>query len=211
MHDIQIKILDLADQQDINELGYRRLGALIGVDHPQKVKWHLQKLIRDGKLIANVDGELVRPAQHALSSHTMLLPVLGRANCGEPLQFAGENHDESIQVSKSLLPKDKLNNCFVVKAVGDSMNKALINGQPLNDGDLAIVDASLDGPEDDEYILLSIDGLATIKKLKTDRQRNRILLLAESTKDFNPIVLSEDDHSAYTIHGRVIDVLATAA
>jgi SOS-response transcriptional repressor LexA len=211
MHRLQKKILQLSEEQDLNALGYRKLGALIGADHPQKVKWHLQKLIRDGHLIVSVDGELVKPTNQSEAAQTILLPVLGRANCGEPLQFAGENHDENIQISKSFLPINKVNNCFAVRAVGQSMNQAQINGQPLLDGDIAIVDSTLDGPEDDEYILVSVDGLATIKKASIDRDRRRLVLYSESSQNINPIVLSAKDHSAYTVHGRVIDVIPTAA
>jgi SOS-response transcriptional repressor LexA len=211
MHKLQKKILQLSEEQNLNAIGYRKLGALIGVDHPQKVKWHLQKLIRDGFLILSVDGELVKPTNQSEAAQTILLPILGRANCGEPLQFAGENHDENVQVSKSFLPAYKANNCFAVRAVGQSMNQASINGQPLTDGDLAIIDSTLEGPEDDEYILVSIDGLATIKKASIDRERQRLVLLAESSQNLNPIVLDADDHSAYTVHGRVIDVIPTAA
>jgi len=210
MHDIQKKILQLSEEQDLNTLGYRKLGALVGVDHPQKVKWHLQKLIRDGHLITTVDGQLTKPASNSISAHTIMLPILGRANCGEPLQFAEVEHGDSIQVSKSLLPKNKATSCFAVRAIGESMNQADIKGQPLLNGDLAVVDASIDGPEEDEFILVSIDGLATIKQWKTDRDAQRIMLNAVSSLDFNPIILGVQDEEAYTVHGKVIDVIPTA-
>jgi len=210
MHVIQKKILKLSDEIDLNTLGYRKLGALVGEDHPQKVKWHLQKLIRDGHLTATPDGQIIKPASNLDSARTMLLPILGRANCGEPLVFAQEEHGEGIQISKSLLPKKKANNCFAVHAVGDSMNQADVNGQPIVDGDLVIVDASVGGPENDEYIVVSIDGLATIKQYRYDSERRRIVLNAVSTKQYSPIIIDAQDEDSYTVHGKVIDVIPTA-
>ena len=50
IHEIQTKILEVAKVNDLNKLGYRKIGKLIGVDHPQKVKHHIMQLQKKGLL-----------------------------------------------------------------------------------------------------------------------------------------------------------------
>jgi hypothetical protein len=47
MHDIQEKLLSLSKTTDISSLGYRKIGQLIGTDHPQQIKHHLSQLIKN--------------------------------------------------------------------------------------------------------------------------------------------------------------------
>jgi len=211
MHVIQRKILDIATKRNIAELGLRKLGALIGVDHPQKVKWHLEKLLRDGKLVKTAEGRPIPPNQQPLFSNILSIPILGRANCGEPLQFADEIPDDSIQLSKGCLGKSSASKCFAVKAVGESMNQASIQGQNINDGDIVIVDSAKTVPRNGDIILVSVDGLATIKQFYFNPKRQRIALKAQSSRDFNPILIHASDKNSYQIHGQVIDVVAMNA
>lgn len=50
MHDTQIKILQLAKNTNISNLTLRKIGELIGVEHPQKIQHHLTQLERKGLL-----------------------------------------------------------------------------------------------------------------------------------------------------------------
>jgi len=49
-HPTQKAILKLAKKQSLKGLGLRRIGKLIGVNHPQKVKHHLMRLVKNGLL-----------------------------------------------------------------------------------------------------------------------------------------------------------------
>lgn len=211
MHIVQKKILEVAMKMDIAQLGYRKLGAVIGIDHPQKVKWHLEKLIRDGQLVRTADGRPVPPDKQQLFSNMLRIPILGRANCGEPLAFAEATHDDYIQLSRGCLTSSEPNNCFAVRVIGQSMNQSNIQGQPINDGDIVIVDSTTDAPDNGDVVLVSIDGLATIKHFRFNPERRRITLSAQSTQKFNPILLHESDKDTYKIHGKVIDVIPMGA
>ena len=53
LHETQKKLLDLYRKlgvEEFNKMGYRKLGRVIGVEHPQKVKHHVIQLSEKGLL-----------------------------------------------------------------------------------------------------------------------------------------------------------------
>ena len=114
--------------------------------------------------------------------------------------------DEFLTVSPKMLtakPKD----CFVVQARGDSMNKANTKAGPIDDGDYVIVDGSKQELEQGGYVLASIDGLATIKKVTIDRGRGFIALTPESTTKHMPIYVHASDEGSLRCHGAIVGVV----
>ena len=206
MHILQKRIIQLAKQQDISQYGYRKLGELIKVEHPQKVKWHLQKLLKDGHLIRNGLGQIIVAADTTQRSLAKV-PILGLANCGEPLAFADDTTHGYLTISPKLLGSKKTNQLFAVQATGDSMNTCNINGQTINDGDYAIVDNSVELPKNGDVVVSSIEGLANIKKFIKDDQNQVIALVSESTRPRPPIVVSQEDGNSYQVHGKVVAVV----
>ncbi|MFA7601159.1 MAG: S24 family peptidase, partial [Patescibacteria group bacterium] len=98
-------------------------------------------------------------------------------------------------------------NIFVVRAKGNSMNKALVNGETINDGDYVLVDSEKKQPENGDYVLSIIDGLANIKKFKEDKERGMVVLFSESSSSYDPIYIHRDDQDFYSVAGRVVGVL----
>lgn len=204
MHKIQKRILRLAKQENITELGYRKLGERIKVDHPQQVKWHLTKLIADGYIQTTPDGQLVvMEDQPKLAK----IPVLGAANCGEPLIMAEDRVEDYLTMSPSLLNKLDKANIFAVRASGDSMDKASIRGQSINNGDYVIIDSAVKTPSNGDYVLASIEGLATIKRFIKDDEQQIIALVSESSRPRPPIVIAADEASSFIVHGVVANVI----
>ncbi|MGY8910024.1 MAG: transcriptional repressor LexA [Flavobacteriales bacterium] len=110
------------------------------------------------------------------------IPVLGNVACGHPL-FAEENIETEISVSTKLIKKDK--KYFILRASGDSMNKASID-----DGDLVLIRQEQTAENGDRVVAL-IDDEATIKVYRNDG--NHIVLLPKSTtKKHQPIILTRD-------------------
>lgn len=210
MHKLQKKILELAATEDIGSYGLRKLGEKIGADHPQKVKWHLSKLINDGYLYRDGIGTIRRASDEG-TARLARVPVLGLANCGEPLSFADNTTHDYLTVSPKLLGSVKTDSLFAVQATGDSMNACSIDGQAIDDGDYVIVDSSAQSPSNGEYVVSSIEGLANIKKFIRDDANNVIALVSESTKKRPPIVVSEEDIESYRVHGRVVSVVKSYA
>ncbi len=210
MHKLQKKMLELAAKEDIGSYGLRKLGERIGVDHPQKVKWHLTKLINDGYLYKDSLGRIRRASDEG-EARLARVPILGLANCGEPLAFADNTTHDYLTVSPGLLGSRNADSLFAVQASGDSMNACSVKGQCIDDGDYVIVDSSKVVPDNGEYVVSSIEGLANIKKFVRDDTQRVIALVSESTRQRPPIVLEETDIDSYRVHGTVVSIVKSYA
>jgi len=205
MHQIQEKLLDLVKEEDVSQLTLRQIAKLVGEKHPQKIKHHLNQLEKKGMI--DIDwhsGSVKRNSRRAdKNSSFQSVPIIGLADCGQAITFAEETFEGYLKVSRKIL--DKIRNIFAVQAKGNSMNKAKINGQTIEDGDYVVIDSSDKDPFNGDYVLAVVDNFATIKRFYRDRQTNRIVLLAESTEEYLPIYLHEDD--SFMINGIVKFVL----
>ena len=210
MHKIQKNIIKLAAKEDISALGYRKLGEKIGVDHPQQVKYHLQKLISDGQLVRTPFGVLKVSQPSSTVAKIFQIPILGQANCGQPLSVAEESGWGTLTITPSLVKTKDPGKLFAVRTVGDSMNRASIGGQAINDGDYVIVDSSVELPQNGDYVLSSVGGLANVKKYLRDDINRLIRLKSESSIDYPPIVIDPNDVDSYHIHGRIVRVIRPA-
>lgn len=112
-----------------------------------------------------------------------------------------------LKVSPSILKKNK--NIFVVRAKGNSMNKTIIGQDNIDDGDYVLVDADDKNPLNGDCVLSIIDGAANIKRFKKDLDRGLIILLSESTSNYEPIYIHQDDVGSYSVAGKVVGVLKT--
>lgn len=207
MHTIQKRILKLARKENISQLGYRKLGEKIGVEHPQQVKYHLQKLVDAGRLVRTPFGILRVGEPNKTVSKLFHIPILGQANCGEPLSFADESDWGNLTLSPSLVKSKHPDKLFAVRTVGDSMNQANIGGQSIEDGDYVIVDGSAELPEHGDYVVSSLEGLANVKKYLRDEANHLIRLVSESSRIIPPILIDPDDTDSYHIHGKVLRVI----
>ncbi|HEX9595006.1 MAG TPA: S24 family peptidase [Candidatus Saccharimonadales bacterium] len=210
MHKIQKRIISLAGKEDISALGYRKLGDKIGVDHPQQVKYHLQKLISSGQLVRTPFGVLKVSQPSATVAKVFQIPILGQANCGQPLSVAEESGWGTLTITPSLVKIKDPAKLFAVRTIGDSMNRANVGGQAINNGDYVIVDSSVELPQNGDYVLSSVGGLANVKKYLRDDINRLIRLKSESSIDYPPIVIDPDDVDSYHIHGRIVRVIRPA-
>lgn len=203
MHIIQEKLLKEVNKKNLSGMTLREVGSLIGEKSAQKVKHHLTQLSKKGFVTYNSVKKEVKKVQEISREGFVSLRIVGAANCGPAEIFAEENTIGYLKVSKKLAPHN--GKLFVLCANGDSMNKANINGKNIEDGDFVIVDAEQKSPESGQYIVSVIDGMANIKKFVLDPQNKRIILKPESTKEYLPIFIHEND--SYHVSGRVVDVI----
>src|SRR6185369_5481034 len=128
MHIIQQKLLKLSDSCNIGNLSYREIAKLIGEEHPQIVKHHLDQLEKKSLIVWNKQTNTISKAYSGVVSNSdfITIPILGSANCGDANIFAYEQIEGHIKVSTRII-KNKLK-VFAIKAVGSSMNNANING-----------------------------------------------------------------------------------
>lgn len=200
MHYIQQKILGLADNLNLKRDGLRQIGRLLGEVHPFKISYHLKKLEESGFIkIDKKTGAIKRiKNEDAQKGLFLAIPVLGSANCGEANIFAEENLEGYIKVSKKII---KAGDGFLaIRASGNSMNKADINGQNIGNGDYVIVDTKKQ-PKTNDYVLAIIDNCASIKKLILNSKNKIISLVSESTENHPVIFIHENDR--FLINGVV--------
>lgn len=207
MHKIQEKILELSKTKDVFELGIRPLGRLIDVDQPQLVKHHLSQLIKNGLLKPRSRDQIKQFLTDSSNQQPAFIqiPVVGKANCGVATCVADERVEEYLTVSLSLLKKKE--NVFALVAQGDSMNKASIEGNNIEENDYVVVDGSQRIPNSGDYVLSIIENCANIKKYARTKDGN-IVLLSESTSVHPSICIGENDQ--FIVNGKVIQVIKAA-
>lgn len=212
LHIIQQKLLVLAKEQNLAGLTLRKIGELVDEPgSPQKIKHHLDKLIEKGLLLRSVNGKTLTLAGAGLDEKSKLisLPIFGSANCGEAMICADQKVEGYLKISSGVLEdnlRNKIGNLFVLRAVGNSMNRANVNDKNIEEGDFVIVEKN-QTPVNGDYIVSTIEGLANIKKFTFDKQGEQIILISESSLDLPPIYIHKDDYSDYFVCGKVVDVI----
>ncbi len=209
MHQIQEKILQLMGNNDIGKMTLRAIGeAVQEPNSPQKIKHHLDQLAKNGLIKIDRSKKIIERVKRGVVAGGKLIavPILGSANCGEALCFGEENFQGNLYISQSLLKNIK--NIFAVKAVGQSMNRAKVNKKDsISDGDYVIVAKEDKTPQNGDYVLSTIDGMVNIKRFFRDKENHQVVLFSESTQDFAPIYIAENDFVDYLINGTVVQVL----
>jgi SOS-response transcriptional repressor LexA len=207
MHKTQLKIIELSTKKDIEKMGPREIGRLIGVDHPQIVVYHMTQLRKRGLLRKNTREILDKLRKNTDRTYDLLIdiPILGAANCGIATLYAQEAFEGYLKISAKFLPNGERDGLFALRAEGDSMDKAHINGKNVEEGDYLLVDSNKTNPKNGDYILSIIDSCANIKKFNYDTDNERIVLYSESSKNYPPIYIHPSDD--YLINGLVISVI----
>lgn len=207
MHSIQRKILNIVDDFNLGKMSLREIGRLVGEKSAQKIKHHIGQLERKGLIIFDRDNRVLKRTKRGKirGANMIVVPVLGSADCGPATMFADSNIESYLRISEKLLSSKK--DIFAIQAVGQSMNKANVRGQTIDDGDYVIVNPNDRASQNGDYVLSIIDDCANIKRFVMDKKNNQIVLLSESTLDFPPIFIHKDDFSDYLINGKVIQVI----
>lgn len=205
MHKIQQSLLELSKSKNLGLMTLREMGEHIGERLPQKIKHHLGQLEKKGfiKISKNVGTiERTEPGKIALTS-LLSIPILGTANCGPATFYADTNFEGYLKISSGLLKKKK--DVYAIRASGLSMNRTNIGGKNIEDGDYIIVESLNKKPENGDIVVSVFDGVANVKKFHWDQENNRVVLVSESTKDFPPIFIHEDDD--FNVTGYVTQVV----
>ncbi len=205
MHTIQEKLLKIIDEKNIGGLTLRQMGELIGERLPQKVKHHLSQLERKGfVLIDRKNKNISRISNKATAGDFFNSSRIVRAANGGPATiYADQNIEGYLKISKRLVPNKK--SVFALRAEGNSLNRADIGGKNVESGDFVIVDSKNTLPRDGDYVVSIIDGMANIKKYRLDKKNSRIALLSESSQEYSPIFIHENDD--FRVSGKVVDVV----
>lgn len=209
MHEIQEKLLQLSADNDIPSMRLADLARLTGVSSLQRVKHHREQLIKKGLLSEPEQSKQIHVLERYLGGSDLIsIPVLGSANAGPASIYADGQVRGYLKISSKLLPHiSKSAKLFALKVVGDSMNQASISGQSAESNDYVVADAQTFSPKTGDYIVSLIDGKANIKKFVDDKANRQIALISESTNDYPPIIISEDDGTDYLAQAKLLCVV----
>lgn len=190
----------------------QEIGKHLGVSSPATVHQHLATLESKGFLSHKKSQHrsitieplesIESPYSNTVGLDSISLPIVGSASCGPAEIFADENIEGYLKVSKSIL--SRRDGLFVIRASGDSMNKANFNGKTIENGDFVIIDSLDCDANHGDYVLSIIDGCANLKRFVIDRNGSKILV-SESTKEYKPIFVHEEDD--FMINGKIISVI----
>jgi len=133
---------------------------------------------------------------------TKAVPVIGEVPAG-PMMLAEENVETWIRVPKDFLRSG--GRFFFLRVRGDSMNKARVAGEKIEDGDLVLV-RQQPTANDGEIVVALVDGEASIKRFARD-PGYFVLKPDSSNPKHRPIVLERD----FRIQGAVVRVLKKAS
>jgi len=148
-------------------------------------------------------GEIKSPFLNKAGLDSIKIPVVGSANCGPATILANENIEGYLKVSRDQLRnKDGV---FALRASGNSLNKANIHGESIEDGDFVLIDSQSRTPHNGEYVLSIIDGAANLKKYVENTKDRQIKLISESSEDFKPIFIQAGDD--FAINGKILKVI----
>ena len=203
MNEVRKALLELSSRKDISSMGLRELARELGVKNPQTIKYHLQRLAEDQELKERTSVQIEKNG----TSDLIRIPVKGFVSAGPATHIASDETSAYLRVSSKLLESRNYKDLYALIVSGLSMNKANVHGKPINDGDFAIVDGSKRSPTDGQYVIAQVDNLANIKKLHLDKENRQVVLLSESSEDFEPIFVHPDDNNENLIIGTVVQVI----
>lgn len=164
------------------------LREALGVGSTRTVLRYLQWLEEEGDIErwSGARGiRLVRDAGRGLE--TRPVPLVGEAPAG-PLMLAEENREGWLRIPQEFF-KPASAKFFLLRVRGNSMDRAVVEGGRIENGDLVLVRQQATA-EPKDIIVALIDGEATIKRLV--RGPNYYFLKPESSNpDHQPILVEE--------------------
>jgi repressor LexA len=173
----------------------KEINEVTGGKSPRSAVIIIDRLVKIG-LLKRLGDSLRLTEDIAVSTASIVttqVPLVGVVSCGHPL-LAEDNVQAYIPVSTSLAkPGSKY---FLLRATGDSMNEAGING-----GDILLI-RQQNTAEDGKRVVALIDDEATVKIF--ERTSEAVILRPKSSnKKHKPIIVTENCQ----IQGEVIAVL----
>lgn len=197
-----------AIQQWIRRSGYPptidELRRAMGVGSTRTIMRYLEWLEQEGD-IRRWPGarglQLTRSLTN--STHTIAVPIVGEAAAGTPIT-ATQNIEGWLRLPKERV-KPATAKHFLLRVRGDSMNRAELSGETIENNDLVLVRQQSEARAG-EVVVALIDGEATIKRLS--KGPGYFALKPESSNaDHQPILLSDQ----FSVQGVVQSVIKRGA
>lgn len=181
----------------------REICDAVGLRSPSTVHTHLKNMERKGILSRDPLKQralvLTDPPQmHAdkEENNTHPIPLVGKVAAGQPI-LAVENIEDSFALPSLLLHGSGNNDeVYMLTVQGDSMIEA-----GIHDGDILVVDRSLQPEDGDIVVAITQQDSATVKRIY--REEDHVRLQPENQL-YEPILLPYDE---VDIAGKVIGLM----
>lgn len=141
-------------------LTLREIANAIWVSHPQTVLNKLNQLVVRGYMTKEASGyRLIRETIGNKFTDIIQLPIYGFAQCGhQGKEIISEYSQEKIPVTLALMGTSDANNCFFVRAKGNSMEPK------IQDGDLVLIKQQ-ESYDEHDYVFVVHNQLPKLKKI----------------------------------------------
>lgn len=169
------------------------INKLTGGKSPRSASLILDRLEK-ANLIKRLNGKVISTTfDKPASISTVNIPLVGSIPCGMPM-LAEENIETYIPISTTLAQKGS--KYFLLRAIGDSMDRA-----GINNSDLLLIRKQETADNGNKVVAL-INDEATVKIF--EKRGNLIILHPKSNnKNHQPIILTSD----CIIQGVVVEIL----
>ncbi|HNR52907.1 MAG TPA: transcriptional repressor LexA [Candidatus Dojkabacteria bacterium] len=180
------------------------LQVLLDIATKRGVVNHLIALEKKGYILRTSEPRGIRMLEEneePVYEYLIGVPILGYANAGTPLVGAEEENLGVLRVDKNILGKKKSLFSLIVK--GDSMDREMIGGKAITDGNYLVVDKEAE-IFDGDVVVAIVENCATVKRFKKDQ--DMVVLYPNSSNPIHqPIYLDKNTESM--LNGKVIKVL----
>jgi len=180
------------------------LQVLLDIATKRGVVNHLIALEKKGYILRTSEPRGIRMLEEneePVYEYLIGVPILGYANAGTPLVGAEEENLGVLRIDKNILGKKKSLFSLIVK--GDSMDREIIDGKAITDGNYLVVDKEAE-IFDGDVVVAIIENCATVKRFKKDQ--GMVVLYPNSSNPIHqPIYLDKNTESM--LNGKVVKVL----
>ena len=179
------------------------LRGMLHVKSLRTVTQYLESLEQKGYIVrrkhARRNIELRNADSNGLRTETASVPVVANVGCDDLSLFAQEQHDEFLEVDKTIVESED-SGIVAVRAVGDSMADA-----GINPGDYVLIRFTEEAQNGDRVAAI-VGDMVTVKRLE---RRGGVTILWPESKNpkYKPIILRED----FKIAGKVLCVIPNPA
>lgn len=188
LDDLQRRLIAFFKQNTDQEgLTLREIANEVWATHPQTVLNKLNQLVLKGYFIKDDHGyRLIREEVWKRNDDIIQLPIYGFAQCGNKgKEIIDEYSQEKIPVTIAFIGTSDIENCFFVRAKGNSMEPK------IQDGDLVLIRQQPSYDESD-FVFVVHNQLPKLKKII--KQDNK-LMLESINRFFDKVEISPYDET----------------
>ena len=188
LDELQKRLIAFFKQNTEQEgLTLREIANEVWASHPQTVLNKLNQLVFKGYFIKDEHGyRLLREEVWNKFDDIVQLPIYGFAQCGNKgKQIIDEYSQEKMPVTVAFVGTSDLENCFFVRAKGNSMEPK------IQDGDLVLIRQQPSYDESD-FVFVVHNQLPKLKKII--KQENKFML-ESINRFFNKVEISPYDET----------------